>query len=60
MGNFQPADLTPAVAALTVAGLCAVVVLATAAVWAAGGAALNRGVDDPRAGAGRVGGLHLV
>jgi threonine/homoserine/homoserine lactone efflux protein len=49
VGTFQPADLPPAVAALTVAGLCAVVVLATAAVWAAGGAALNRVVDDPRA-----------
>jgi threonine/homoserine/homoserine lactone efflux protein len=47
VGAFRPAGLAPAAAALTVAALCAVVVLATAAVWAAGGAALTRVADDP-------------
>ena len=48
MGTFLPPDLAPAAAALTVAGTCAAVILATASVWAAGGAALNRVVDDGR------------
>jgi threonine/homoserine/homoserine lactone efflux protein len=49
VGTFLPPDLAPAVAALAVAGTCMVVILATASVWAAGGAALNRVVDDARA-----------
>ena len=48
VGTFLPPDLAPAAAALTVAGTCAAVILATASVWAAGGAALNRVVDDGR------------
>jgi threonine/homoserine/homoserine lactone efflux protein len=47
VGTFQPPGLAPVAAALTVAALCAVVILATAAVWAAGGAALTRVADDP-------------
>jgi threonine/homoserine/homoserine lactone efflux protein len=47
-GTFLPPDLTPVAAALTVAATSAVVILGTAAVWAAGGAALNRIVDDGR------------
>jgi threonine/homoserine/homoserine lactone efflux protein len=46
VGTFQPPGLAPVAAALTVAALCAVVVLATAAVWAAGGAVLTRIADD--------------
>jgi threonine/homoserine/homoserine lactone efflux protein len=49
VGTFLPPDLAPVVAGLAVAATCAVVVLATAAVWAAGGAALSRVVDDGRA-----------
>jgi hypothetical protein len=41
--------LTPVAAALMVAATNAVVILGTAAVWAAGGAALTRVVDDGRA-----------
>jgi threonine/homoserine/homoserine lactone efflux protein len=48
VGTFLPPDLAPPAAALTVAGTCAAVILATASVWAAGGAALNRVVDDGR------------
>jgi threonine/homoserine/homoserine lactone efflux protein len=48
VGTFLPPDLAPAAAALAVAATCAVVILATAAVWAAGGAALNRMVEGGR------------
>jgi threonine/homoserine/homoserine lactone efflux protein len=48
VGTFLPPDLAPPAAALAVAGTCAVVILATASVWAAGGAALNRVVDGGR------------
>jgi threonine/homoserine/homoserine lactone efflux protein len=49
VGTFLPPDLTPVAAALMVAATSAVVILGTAAVWAAGGAALTRVVDDGRA-----------
>jgi threonine/homoserine/homoserine lactone efflux protein len=49
VGTFRPPSLAPAVAALTVATTSAVVILGTAAVWAAGGAALNRIADNERA-----------
>jgi threonine/homoserine/homoserine lactone efflux protein len=49
VGTFLPPNLAPVVAGLAVAATCAVVVLATAAAWAAGGAALNHVVDDGRA-----------
>lgn len=45
VGTFLPPGLSPVAAAVTVAGICAVVILATAAVWAAGGAALHRTVE---------------
>jgi threonine/homoserine/homoserine lactone efflux protein len=48
VGTFLPPDLAPVGAALTVAATSAVVILGTAAVWAAGCAALNRVVDDGR------------
>jgi threonine/homoserine/homoserine lactone efflux protein len=48
-GTFLPPELAPAVAAVAVAGTCMVVIVATASVWAAGGAALNRLVGDARA-----------
>jgi hypothetical protein len=41
--------VAPAVAALTLAATSAIVILGTAAVWAAGGAALNRVVANGRA-----------
>jgi threonine/homoserine/homoserine lactone efflux protein len=47
-GTFLPPGLPPVAAALAVAATSAVVILGTAAVWAAGGAALNRIVDDAR------------
>ncbi len=47
-GTFLPPGLTPLAAGLAVAGTCAVVILGTAAVWAAGGAALHRVADDGR------------
>jgi threonine/homoserine/homoserine lactone efflux protein len=49
VGTFLPPGLAPVPAALTVAATSAVVILGTAAVWAAGGAALNRVVEDRRA-----------
>jgi threonine/homoserine/homoserine lactone efflux protein len=49
VGTFLPPSLAPVVAALTVATTSAVVILGTAAVWAAGGAALNRIADNERA-----------
>jgi threonine/homoserine/homoserine lactone efflux protein len=49
VGTFLPRRLAPVPAALAVAATSAVIVLATAAVWAAGGAALNRLVDGGRA-----------
>jgi threonine/homoserine/homoserine lactone efflux protein len=49
VGTFLPPNLAPAVAALTLAATSAVVILGTAAVWAAGGAALNRVVENRRA-----------
>ncbi|HEV8374426.1 MAG TPA: LysE family translocator [Actinomycetota bacterium] len=48
-GTFLPPELAPAAGALAVAATCAVVILGTAAVWAAGGAALHRVVDGGRA-----------
>jgi threonine/homoserine/homoserine lactone efflux protein len=47
-GTFLPPGLSPLAAGLAVAGTCAVVILGTAAVWAAGGAALHRLTDDGR------------
>jgi threonine/homoserine/homoserine lactone efflux protein len=49
VGTFLPPSLAPVVAALAVAATSAVVILGTAAVWAAGGAALNRIADNARA-----------
>jgi threonine/homoserine/homoserine lactone efflux protein len=49
VGTFLPPGLPPVAAALTVSATCALVILATASVWAAGGAALNRLAADPRA-----------
>jgi len=48
-GTFLPPGLPPVAGGLAVAATCAVVILPTAAVWAAGGAALTRIVDDGRA-----------
>jgi threonine/homoserine/homoserine lactone efflux protein len=41
-GTFLPPGLTPVAGGLAVAATCATVILGTAAVWAAGGAALRR------------------
>src|SRR6266542_411356 len=49
VGTFLPPSLAPVVAALAVAATSAVVILGTAAVWAAAGAALNRIADNARA-----------
>ena len=48
-GTFLPPGLGTPTAAVVVAATCAVVILGTASVWAAGGAALDRLVDDGRA-----------
>jgi threonine/homoserine/homoserine lactone efflux protein len=45
VGTFLPRQLAPVPAALAVAATSAAVILGTAAVWAAGGAALHRLVD---------------
>jgi threonine/homoserine/homoserine lactone efflux protein len=45
VGTFLPRQLAPVPAALAVAATSAVIILGTAAAWAAGGAALNRLVD---------------
>jgi len=45
VGTFLPRHLAPIPAALVVAATSAVIILGTAAAWAAGGAALNRIVD---------------
>jgi threonine/homoserine/homoserine lactone efflux protein len=45
VGTFLPRRLAPVPAALAVAATSAVIILGTAAAWAAGGAALNRLVD---------------
>jgi threonine/homoserine/homoserine lactone efflux protein len=45
VGTFLPRRLAPVPAALAVAATSAVIILGTAAVWAAGGAALHRLVD---------------
>jgi threonine/homoserine/homoserine lactone efflux protein len=45
VGTFLPRQLAPVPAALAVAATSAVIILGTAAVWAAGGAALHRLVD---------------
>jgi threonine/homoserine/homoserine lactone efflux protein len=45
VGTFLPRQLAAVPAALAVAATSAVIILGTAAVWAAGGAALNRLVD---------------
>jgi threonine/homoserine/homoserine lactone efflux protein len=47
-GTFLPPGLGTPTAAVVVAATCAVVILGTASVWAAGGAALVRLVDDGR------------
>jgi threonine/homoserine/homoserine lactone efflux protein len=49
VGTFLPPDLGPVAGGLVVAATCTVVVLGTAAVWAAGGATLNRLVSGGRA-----------
>jgi threonine/homoserine/homoserine lactone efflux protein len=49
VGAFLPAELAPVAAALAVAAIIAVVILGTASVWAAGGAALSRVLGDGRA-----------
>jgi threonine/homoserine/homoserine lactone efflux protein len=49
VGTFLPPDLGPVAGGLVVAATCAVVIVGTAAVWAAGGAALNRVVSRGRA-----------
>jgi threonine/homoserine/homoserine lactone efflux protein len=49
VGTFLPRHLAPVAGALAMAATCAVVMVATAAVWAAGGATLNRIVSTPRA-----------
>jgi threonine/homoserine/homoserine lactone efflux protein len=48
VGTFLPRDLAPVPGALAVAATSAVIILATATVWAAGGAALSRMVDGGR------------
>jgi threonine/homoserine/homoserine lactone efflux protein len=48
-GTFLPPGLTPLAGAVAVAATCAVVILGTAAVWAAGGAALRQLTDGGRA-----------
>jgi threonine/homoserine/homoserine lactone efflux protein len=45
VGTFLPRQFAPVPAALAVAATSAVIILGTAAVWAAGGAALNRLVE---------------
>jgi threonine/homoserine/homoserine lactone efflux protein len=47
-GTFLPPGRTPVAGALVVAGTCATVILGTAALWAAGGAALHRLTDGGR------------
>jgi threonine/homoserine/homoserine lactone efflux protein len=47
-GTFLPPGRTPVAGALVVAGTCATVILGTAALWAAGGAALYRLTDGGR------------
>ena len=47
-GTFLPPGLTPLAGAVAVAATCAVVILGTAAVWAAGGAAVSRLTDGGR------------
>ena len=49
VGTFLPPNLAPVVAALAVAATSVVVIVGTAAVWAAGGAALNRIAANARA-----------
>ena len=48
-GAFLPPGLTPVAGGLAVAATCATVILGTAAVWAAGGAAMRRLTDGGRA-----------
>jgi threonine/homoserine/homoserine lactone efflux protein len=48
-GTFLPPELGTVAAALLVAATSVVVILGTATVWAAGGAALSRVVEDGRA-----------
>jgi threonine/homoserine/homoserine lactone efflux protein len=45
VGTFLPRHLAPIPGALVVAATSAAIILGTAAVWAAGGAAMNRFVD---------------
>lgn len=48
VGAFLPPDLSPAIASALVASIVAVVVLASAAIWALGGAALSSILGDER------------
>ena len=48
-GTFLPPGLAPVAAGSAVAATCATVILGTATVWAAGGAALRRFTDGGRA-----------
>jgi threonine/homoserine/homoserine lactone efflux protein len=45
-GTFLPPGLAPVAGGLAIAATCVVVILATASLWAAGGAALSRLVSD--------------
>jgi threonine/homoserine/homoserine lactone efflux protein len=45
-GTFLPPGLGPVAGGLAIAATCVVVILATASLWAAGGAALSRLVND--------------
>jgi threonine/homoserine/homoserine lactone efflux protein len=47
-GTFLPPGLTPVAGGVVVAATCATVILGTAAVWAAGGAAVGRLTDGGR------------
>jgi threonine/homoserine/homoserine lactone efflux protein len=49
VSTFRPAGLAPLTGMLAVTATCAVVILATASVWAAGGAALDGSADGGRA-----------
>jgi threonine/homoserine/homoserine lactone efflux protein len=48
VGTFLPRDLAPLPAALAVAATSAAIILTTATVWAAGGAAFSRILDEGR------------
>jgi threonine/homoserine/homoserine lactone efflux protein len=56
-GTFLPPDRTPLAGGLVLAATCATVILATATVWAAGGAALGRLADG---GGGRWAAVNVA